>query len=548
MEAAIMARMWATVRRWMAAVARLLDQGSRPLPLPVPAEGQALSPPEGTLGTWLFLRGLGLSFVCAFASLWPQLLGLIGARGILPAGPYLRALASQFGAERFVLLPTLFWLGASDTALLAVATLGLLCGLLLCLGLLECWALAGAWLCYLSLVSVGREFLSFQWDGLLLEVALWSLPLVLHRPQRRPGLRPPIPIARVLLGLLLLRFMFAAGWAKLASGDSVWRDLSALDYHFFTQPLPSPLAYYAHQLPTGVKKAATATMFAIELVVPFFVLPRWVLRRWAALALIALQVAIAATGNYGFFNLLSAVLVLPFLPDAWLRRLFPSRLWRFLQPRRANPDALTEEAEPAPVSTRTHDRLASAAAAIRLLLFAVLVPLSLVQAALMFVPEERIPAPALRALEYSSVIHGVNRYGLFAVMTRERPEIVLEGTVDGETWLPYEFKYKPGALAQRPRYSAPHQPRLDWQMWFAALRPYRRGGWIDGLCIRLLQGSPDVLWLFDHDPFYGRKPQQIRAIRYRYEFTSLAERRAAGAYYKRRDPEPYLGPVSLPNK
>ncbi len=548
MDSALTARMWATLRRGMAAAGRPLFPAA-----PVPGSaGQPASLAEGALGQWLFLRGLGLSFLFAFVSLWPQLLGLLGSRGILPAAPFLRAVANQVGSERFFLLPTLFWLGASDHALQLVATLGLIAALFLTLGIAELVSLSLAWLCYLSLVSVGREFMSFQWDSLLLETALWSLPLVLYRPQLRPQLRPPIPVAGWLLGWLLLRFMFSAGWAKLASGDAVWRDLSALDFHFFTQPLPSPLAYYAHQLPAGLKKAATAMMFFIELIVPFLLLPRWVGRRAAALLLVLLQVAIAATGNYGFFNVLSAVLVLPFLPDAWLRRLLPARLWQAVQPRAKPPaEPLAEphhsDAKTAPVAE--HPPQPSRAAAIaRGLLCAVLLPLSLTQAALLFLPEERLPGSALRALEYSSVIHAANRYGLFAVMTRERPEIVLEGTADGQNWLPYEFKYKPGELTRRPRFNAPHQPRLDWQLWFAALRPYRRGGWVDALCIRLLQGSPDVLWLLDHDPFYGRKPQQIRATRYRYEFTSLAEKRATGAYYKRRDPEPYLGPVALPNK
>ncbi|HNN96584.1 MAG TPA: lipase maturation factor family protein [Pseudomonadota bacterium] len=521
-------------------------------PPPAPSsEGQPGSWPEGTLSQWLFLRGLGLSFLLAFASLWPQLLGLVGARGLLPAAPYLRAVSQQVGAERFYLLPTLFWLGASDNALQLVGTLGLLCALLLTLGIGEGLALFGAWLCYLSLVSVGRDFMSFQWDSLLLETALWSLPLVLHRPGLRPTLRPPVAVGRWLLTWLLLRFMFAAGWAKLASQDPVWRDLSALDYHFFTQPLPTPLAYYAHQLPTGLKKLATATMFFIELAVPFLLLRGWIVRRWAALALIGLQVLIAATGNYGFFNFLSAVLVFPLLPDAWIRRLLPDRLWAYLQPQSDGSDLPLASDDPPPAPAPAPNRRgAQVAMAVRGLWFVLLVPLSLVQAALMFLPEERMPETALRALEYSSAIHAVNRYGLFAVMTRERPEIVLEGSVDGVTWLPYEFKYKPGALDRRPRYSAPHQPRLDWQMWFAALRPYRRGGWLDALCIRLLQGSPDVRWLLDseRDPFFGRKPQQVRATRYRYEFTSLAEKQATGAYYKRRDPEPYLGPVELPSR
>lgn len=209
------------------------------------------------------------------------------------------------------------------------------------------------------------------------------------------------------------------------------------------------------------------------------------------------------------------------------------------------------EGDAADVAARTEPALARkdvSIAVLRGILCAALFSLSLVQVLLMFLPEERLPGWALQGLEYSSVVHAANRYGLFAVMTKERPEIVVEGTLDGVNWVPYHFQYKPVDVDQRPRFNAPHQPRLDWQMWFAALRSHRRGGWFDGLCIRLLQGSPDVLWLLAEDPFQGRKPKQVRATLYQYEFTTLHERRQTGAYYKRHDPQPYLGPVSLPDK
>ena len=545
------------------------------------------APDDGRLAIWLFFRGLGLSFLFAFLSLWPQVLGLVGARGVLPVTPFLRAIAKHVGWERYVLLPSFFWLGSSDNALHLVCGLGLVFSLLLVLGLAESVALIGAWLCYLSFVGIGRDFMGFQWDSLLLETALWSLPLALQAPRWRLQLHPVVRAGRWLLFWLLLRFLFAAGWAKLASGDPVWRDLSALDYHFFTQPLPTLAGYFAHQLPSGIKKLFTLVMLGIELVVPFAIFwPK--ARRWAALLLIALQIAIQLTGNFGFFNILAAVLAVPLLPDTWLRKVLPRVLLLRLQDRdathipaqadsQASPDSQSpSDSQSSPDSRTSPDsqlssppgpsagapgplaseskprvrellRVSRAGAAVRGVWFLALMSLSSIQVLRMFVDEEKVPSWALRALDYSSLIHAVNRYGLFAVMTKERPEIVLEGSIDGVHWVPYEFKYKPVLLDQRPRINAPHQPRLDWQMWFAALRPYRRGGWFDGLCIRLLQGSSDVLWLFAQDPFYGRKPKQVRATLYRYEFTTLSERTQSGAYYKRSDPQPYMDPVSLPS-
>ena len=493
-------------------------------PFQTPAELDANAPPEGTLSSWLFVRLLGLTYLIAFLSLWPQILGLIGQGGMLPAAPYLGAVADRFGSTRWHLLPTLFWLDSSDGALRLVCLLGSLSSLLLMAGVLEPLALLFCWACYLSYVSAGRDFLGFQWDALLLESALFALPLCLARPSLRPGMRPVSLASRALLFALLFRFMFAAGWAKLRSGDPSWRDLSALNYHFFTQPLPTVLGYYAHQLPAGLKAAATFLMFAIELGVPLLILiPR--LRRHAFLPLVLLQLAIAATGNYGFFNLLTTVLCVPLLPDAWLRRVLPARLLVALKPR-----------------SSPHSSIGAGAQAGLILSLAVL---TLIQGSLMFLRPAQLPAAALWLLRKSAPFEVVNRYGLFAVMTKERPEIIIEGSMDGASWEPYEFKYKAGALDRRPRWNAPHQPRLDWQLWFAALGAREDGSWFDGLCIRLLQGSPEVLKLIERAPFSGRPPRFLRATLYQYTFTTLAQKRQSGRYFERAEPEVYLAPVSL---
>ncbi len=493
---------------------------------------------EGTLSCWLFLRGLGLCFLTAFLSLWPQVLGLIGSRGMMPEAPFLKAVTQQAGAERWKLLPTLFYFGASDNALRLLCAAGVLFSLLLCIGVLELWALVLCWACYLSFVSAGRDFLSFQWDSLLLESALCALPLLLSPSlsssvgRLRPALRPVAPAARWLLFLLLLRFMFAAGWAKLRSGDSAWRDLSALDYHFFTQPLPTVFGYYAHQLPAGLKAAATFLMFVIELGVPFLILiPP--LRRYAFMPLVGLQLGIAATGNYGFFNLLTIVLCIPLLPDAWVSRILPQRLLGAAPPSEAG-------------------GMAKLAALLQAVLFTLLVGLSAVQVLLVFVQPIMLPPwlhkAVAKVIRITSPFHMANRYGLFAVMTRERPEIILEGSRDGTTWLAYDFKYKVGALSAPPHWNAPHQPRLDWQMWFAALGSREEYPWFSGLCIRLLQGSPDVLSLLARDPFAGTPPRFLRATLYQYSFTSLAEHRQTGNYFRRQDPQPYMPAVSLEDR
>lgn len=515
-------------------VAPALAQG----PTPTPAQGRGHGP-GATLSGRLFFPLLGAVYLLAFLSLWPQLLGLIGSRGMLPAAPYLRAVAAQLGAERYFLLPTLFWLGSSDTALLVVCGLGIVASVLVLFGRLVWPALLLAVACYLSFLGVGRDFMGFQWDGLLIETGVLALlahpvrPLMKSKSKPKSKPQPAgamVPVGRWLLLWLIARFMWSAGWAKLRSGDPTWRDLSALHFHFETQPLPTLLGYYAHQLPGVMKKLSVVLMFVIELGVPLLLLvPR--LRRHAFLPFVALMVIIAATGNYGFFNALSGVLFVLLLPDAWLRRWLPAWLLRRL------------EGAPPPAAETPVPRLAPVI--LRGFVATLLGVAGLVQAAELFVPHRRMPKLLRAPVTWLQPFHVSNRYGLFAVMTTERPEIVIEGSTDGQTWRAYEFKYKPGDPLRPPRWNAPHQPRLDWQMWFAAMGSPEDSPWLQGLCVRLLQGSPDVLWLLAHDPFAGKPPRYLRATLYRYRFTELAERRKTGAYWQRTDPQPYIGPVSL---
>src|SRR5688572_24484519 len=278
------------------------------------------------IGAWLFLRLLAIVYLIAFVSLWVQVEGLIGPDGLLPAEKYFAAVREQLGSSAVFQLPTLCWVFGAGKFLHVLCAAGVVLALLLLAGVAPAICLALLWAAYLSLNYAGQVFFHFQWDTLLLEttliaifVAPWSL-LPLWRAQEPPR------AARIVLWWLLFRLMFLAGVVKLASGDPTWRDLTALTFHYETQPLPTPLAWFAHQLPPWWHRASCAGMFVIELVVPLFLFSVRTLRHNAALLLIAFMAAVALTGNYTFFNLLAIVLCLLCLDDAWWRALLPRRL------------------------------------------------------------------------------------------------------------------------------------------------------------------------------------------------------------------------------
>ncbi len=487
------------------------------------------------LAGWLFLRLLGAVYLVAFASLWVQVDGLLGSRGILPAVRYLATATRMLGPERYRLLPTLFWLGSGDGALHAACAAGVVLSLLVLAGVVEVPALAGLWVLYLSLVTVGRDFLSFQWDALLLETG--ALAVFLPRPSwraRRTPLaraRPPRPLALLLLWWLLFRLMFSSGAVKLASGDAAWRSLDALKYHYQTQPLPSWIGWFADQLPGGFQVASAVVMFVIELVVPWLILGTRRSRRIAFVPLVALQLLIAATGNYGFFNLLTVALCLLLLDDAVWSRL--GRWGRRLAGRLGPPE------DGAAPGRRAWGRWVAAP------FVAVVLLVSLVEVTGATGLPSPWPRPVYALRRAISPLRSVNGYGLFAVMTTERPEIVVEGSDDGTTWRAYGFRWKPGPLDRRPRFCEPHMPRLDWQMWFAALggNP-ARDPWFVAFLTRLAEGSPPVLGLLAENPFPDAPPRFLRARLYDYRFTDLETLRNTGRWWRREDLGPYLQAVT----
>jgi hypothetical protein len=496
----------------------------------------------------LFLRALGLVYGFAFASLAVQVKGLAGHNGILPADMLLQALQNQLGPERLWRLPTLFWLtGAGDAWLVAACWAGAAISLVVACGFLPGPGLLTAWILYLSLTNVCRTFLYFQWDILLIETGLLALLFAPWRRRLRLGALPaPAAPALFLVRWLLFRLMFSSGVVKLTSGDPTWWNLRALDVHYLTQPLPTWTAWWAHQMPGWWHSIECAVMFFIELVSPFFIFAPRRPRRAAAACLIAFQTILIATGNYAYFNYLTIALCLVLLDDdlwpAWLRR--RARLLPPADSPAARPsatDLLAPEAGPGPpVVPRQRWPIWVTAPVV-----AVFVILGTADMTHRWGFRLYWPPAVESAEEFLQPFHVINAYGLFAAMTTSRNEIVVEGSDDGQVWQAYEFRYKPGDPMHAPRFVAPHQPRLDWQMWFAALSSYRNQPWFQNFLVRLLQGSPDVLALLSRNPFPDHPPRYIRARLYDYRFTDLATRRSTGAFWERTEQGLYSPVQSL---
>ncbi|MEO5721995.1 MAG: lipase maturation factor family protein [Chthoniobacterales bacterium] len=465
-----------------------------------------------------FLKTLGLVYLFAFISLWTQVDGLMGEHGLLPASEVMTSMREAIGVQP-LRAPTLCWWSTSDASLHALCLAGTGAAALLALGLLPVPALLVCFACYLSLVTPGGIFFSYQWDVLLLEtgfVAVFLAPLQWRL--RRGGDAPVSGLGLFLAKVLLFKIMFMSGVVKLTSGDPSWLGLTALDYHYWTQPLPTVLAWFSDHHPEWVKKACVAIALFVEIVVPFFILTPRRLRMAAAWLLLALQVAIALTGNYCFFNLLVVALCL---------LLFDDGTWA---PRREREQAGSRLRWPVWVP---------AAALI------VTLPLNLFHTYSALAPEAVWPRP-LGALDARvGVFRIANSYGLFRVMTKERQEIIFEGSTDAFDWVSYEFKWKPGDVQRMPQWNAPHQPRLDWSMWFAALGSGRDRAVAERLAAALLRNEPSVVGLLAGNPFPRKPPQFLRATVYEYGFTTAKERKEIGAWWKRELRREYLPTVSL---
>jgi lipase maturation factor 1 len=450
-------------------------------------------------------------------------------------------------------LPTLCWFNSSDAFLHFLCGGGLVCSLLLIFGFAQAVSLVALFVLYLSLTIAGQDFFNFQWDVLLLETGflsiffapweLWPRQLLWRRsfgvpPSGGPGrvnaelraTRATAPVSQAglfLLKLLLFKLMLMSGVVKLTSGDDSWWNLTALDYHYWSQPLPTPFAWWADKSPEWFKHFSVAFCLAVEIIVPFFIWAPRRLRLIAAGLLIFLQLAIAITGNYCFFNLLTIALCLLLIDDSVVGT-------NHQIVREKNVAALGDRALP--------QRLCVYAG---IILIIVTLPINAWLIFSAFKPLSRPPRALANLYERLQAFRIVSGYGLFRVMTKDRGEIILEGSSDGIDWVPYEFKWKPGDVKRAPGWCAPHQPRLDWQMWFAALGTPRENPWFIALIYGLLQGSHEVNGLLANNPFPDKPPRYVRAMFYRYRFTTLDELRHTGAWWKREELREYLPTLSL---
>ncbi|NDD57250.1 MAG: lipase maturation factor family protein [Verrucomicrobia bacterium] len=464
-----------------------------------------------SLGFWFLARLTGLSYFFAFLSLFPQIPGLYGSDGILPAQNLLTRASDVLGStSAFWALPSLTWIfGASNNALQLLALAGLLFSALFTLGLFRPLSAALAWLCWLSFVTIGQDFLSFQWDTLLLETGF--LVIFLEKPgllPRHPATDTPPVLLRLAAWFLIFRLMLSSGLVKLLSGDPTWADLSAMSYHFFTQPIPNPLSWFVHQLPGS--SLATLVTLIVELVVPFAILiPHARARLVAGISFLSLMLLVALTGNYAYFNLLTAALSLTLIENCyWPRRLRPEKI-------------------PLPWTPIPWRHLCSLAAILQL---SVAFPVLLATAGL----TPRMALPLLGSVErIFAPWHLTSGYGLFAVMTVRRPELVLEHSRNGTDWQPLLFRYKAGPPDRLPPQIAPFQPRLDWQMWFAALSAERGQlpGWFAEFVKKLRAGSPAVTGLLAAGQSKLSPDSYLRIRLDQYRFTTPAERSATGHWW-----------------
>ena len=456
----------------------------------------------------LLLRAVGAVYLVAFAVVVNQFRPLLGENGLLPAPAFLQRVSFRDA-------PSLFCWRYSDRLLLIAGWTGLVLSAAIVVGLVEhapVWVSMLTWLVlwalYLSIVNIGQTFYGFGWESLLLEAGFYCAFL------GTAAVAPPLPVI-VILRWLLFRLEFGAGLIKLR-GDMCWRDLTCLYYHHETQPMPNRLSWYFHHLPKPLHKVEVAGNHFAQLIVPFALFLPQPFAAAAGLVIVVTQSWLVASGNFSWLNALTIVLAMSAFDDGaldWLPVSAPADL-----------------AQPA--------------------WFAVaVVGLTLLVAVLSYRPTRNLLSSNQMMNASFNAYHLVNTYGAFGSITRDRYEVVLEGTDAEEpgaaTWREYEFKGKPGDPRRAPPQVAPYHLRLDWLMWFAAISPTYAQRWFVPLVRKLLANDLPTLRLLGHNPFPNAPPTYIRARLYRYRFTTRAERRATGAWWVRTPAGEFMRPLAL---
>jgi hypothetical protein len=479
-------------------------------------------------------------FVVAWASLGAQLDVLVGHRGLLPAMDLAEAVASRPDLTFFD-VPTIFRWDAGDATLHAGVWLGVALGIAVVLGVLPRIALAASTFLYLSYAVVARSFLSFQWDNLLLECGALGALLPVHRKSQW---------ANFLLKMLLFKLYFESGIAKYESHLGDWKDGSAMLYYYETAPLPTRLAWYAHHLPGWFHAIESRATLAFEILVPFAIFGPRRARLTALSVFTGFQLVNIATANYGFFSYLALVLGVLLLDDRDVERLgegvvralgrlpSPPALSRLMQRGRA----LYEDAarfrhrltaqwrwkSPSEGTFTFLVRLTTASVVSVTYLW-----VSLHDGLVNFVPGGAEMFPGEDLAEAIASLRIVNTYHLFGQITRERIEPTFE-TFDGARWTEHDLRYKPGPPERAPPFVAPHQPRVDFLLWFYGLGAERGAPAYVGTLVDRLCYDPTAVKSLFPDPL-PKSPEAVRIVFYRYHFTTAAERRSSGAYWKREE-------------
>ena len=459
---------------------------------------------------WLFERALAAIYLVAFAAAAVQFVPLLGEHGLEPVRQWIEQ-------APFTASPSLFYLFPKDIAFRSAAWLGIL----LSIAALSAWpqrlgntaastVWALLWLLYLSFVNIGQTFYSFGWETLLCEAGVFTILAGASRTSPNRWLN-------WIYRWLLFRLMFGAGLIKLR-GDSCWRDLTCLDYYFETQPMPNPLSWHFHWMPHPIHIAGVVINHIVEVLVPFaYFLPQPV-ASIAGIVTMAFQGVLIVSGNLSWLNWLTVVLCIPLVSDRWLAWL---------------PVRLPADAATAPPAYRVATYVAACVVAL-----------------LSVAPVTNLLSSRQMMNASFEPLHLVNTYGAFGSITRERYEIVIEGTGEpsitaATAWREYEFKGKPGDPARRPPQVAPYHMRLDWLMWFESMAPVPQSGWFFNLLAGLLRGDAQTLGLLRTNPFPNAPPRFIRAQYFRYRFTTPDEHRSTGMWWRRELAGTFYGPVSL---
>ena len=458
---------------------------------------------------WLFERGLAAIYLIAFIVALNQFIPLVGERGLLPAVRFVKEVP-------FRLSPSLFYWFPTDLAFRIGSWVGIGLSLVALSGIAARWGAlpaaavwAGLYILYLSFINVGQTFYGFGWESLLVEAGFFTI-------FAGASYTAPAALLNWIYRWTLFRLMFGAGLIKLR-GDACWRNLTCLDYFFETQPMPNPLSWYVHHLPKPILHGGVAFNHFVELIVPFgFFLPQ-PYAGIAGLFTIAFQLILIAGGNLSWLNWLTIVLAFTTLDDRFLRWLPVS----------------IPTLHPLPMSQK-----------------AATVGLAIVVALLSVAPTMNMLSAGQVMNTSFNPLQIVNTYGAFGSVTKDRYEIIVEGTdadsvTDATAWREYEFKGKPGDPSYMPPQIAPYHLRLDWLMWFAAMSSPSDYPWFPELVVKLLQGDANALSLLRTNPFPDRPPTWIRAQLYLYRFTTRDEHRQSGRWWNRRLIAAYLPAVRL---